>query len=186
MAKFEGMSHHISSLSELRRTLDGRIELDDQIESDAVMLEQHLVRVRAVTAEVVQKGHKSEGYNAVERITLTVRGGTPLPSAQHGAAAGCAGRTHDDQHEIRFACGLDNIRRSRRVCGSRTAEGGEDAGRAGQMHGYDLDHIGLNVCDRRTVKHGFHDTSPAFSKLHSGLQGLWDLGARKAEWFRLA
>ena len=53
------------------------------------------------------------------------------------------------------ACGLDNIRRSRGICGRRTAEGGEDAGRAGQMHGYDLNHIDLSVCDGRAVKHGF-------------------------------
>ena len=94
------------------------------------------------------------------------RGGTLLPGAQHGEAAGWAGRTHDNQHEMRVACGLDNIRRSRGVCGRRTAEGGEDARRAGQMHGYDLDHIDLSVCDGREVKHGFHDTHPAFSKLH--------------------
>ena len=96
------------------------------------------------------------------------RSGTPLPGAQHGKAAGWAGWTHDNQHEIRVACGLDNIRRSHRVCGRRTAEGREDAGRAGQMHGYDLDHIDLSFCDGRVVMHGFHDTNPAFSKLHSG------------------
>ena len=36
------------------------------------------------------------------------------------------------------------------------------------MHRYDLDHIDLSVCDRRAVKHVFHDTHLAFSKLHSG------------------
>ena len=66
---------------------------------------------------------------------------------------------------MRVAYGLDNIRQSRGVC-RRTAEGGEDAGRAGQMHGYDLDLIDLSLCDGRAVKHGFHDTHPAFSQLH--------------------
>ena len=95
MAKCEGMSHHISLLPELRRKLESRIEPDDQPQSNAAALEQHLARVRAATAEVVHKSRKSEGGNAVEGITLTVLGGVPLPSAQHGAATGCTGWTID-------------------------------------------------------------------------------------------
>ena len=55
------------------------------------------------------------------------QGRTPLPGAQHSEAAGWAGRTHDDLHEIHVAYGLDNIRISRGVCKRQTAEEGEDA-----------------------------------------------------------
>ena len=85
--------------------------------------------------------------SAPEAVASTVRGGrggTPLPGAQHGEAAGWAGRTHDNQHEC-VAYGLDNIRQSRGVCARRPAERGKDAGRAGQMHDYDLDHIDLSI-----------------------------------------
>ena len=66
---------------------------------------------------------------------------------------------------MRVECGLDSREESSLWKADGMAEGGEDAGRAGQMHGYDLDHIDLSVCDGRTVKHGFQDTHPAYTSL---------------------
>ena len=87
----QGVHNHISSPPESRREFEGGIEQDDHPESDAAALEQHLARVCAATVGAVQKSHKSWGHNAPEGVALTVqgrRGGTPLPGAQHGEAAG--------------------------------------------------------------------------------------------------
>ena len=53
---------------------------------------------------------------------------------------------------------------------SRRKEDGQRGKRQdGQhMHGYDLNHTDLGVCDGRLVKHEFQDMHPTFSKLHSG------------------
>ena len=151
------MHKHISSPSDCRRELEGRIEQDDQLESDDVALEQHLARVRVAAAGAIQKGHKREGCNAVQGVALTVqcgRDGAPLLGVQQGSAAGWAGRTHDSQHVMSVACGLADTGGSREFVGG----GGQEEKRTQdelQMHGYDLDHIDLGVCDKRTVKHGF-------------------------------
>ena len=79
---------HISSPPELRRKLEGRIEPDDQPDSDAAMFEQHLARVCTATAEVIQKSRKSEGHNAAEGIALMGGAGRGA-SARHTAQRGC-------------------------------------------------------------------------------------------------
>ena len=91
----------------------------------------------------------------------------PLPGLQHGEAAGWVGRTHDHQHIMRVACGLDNTRGVEEFVEDRLPEEEKTQDRQ-HMHSYDLDHIDLGVCNGRAVKHGSQDTHPTFSKLHSG------------------
>ena len=91
----------------------------------------------------------------------------PLPDAQHGEAARWVGRTHDHLHAMRVSCGLDNTRGVEEL-----VEGGlqeeEKTKDEQHMHGNDLNHIDSGVCSGQMVKHGFQDTHPTFSKLHSG------------------
>ena len=65
-------------------------------------------------------------------------------------------------------CGLDNREESSLWKTDGMAEGGEDAGRARQIHGYDLDHIDLGVSDGRAVKYEFktrNQPSPSFTQV---------------------
>jgi len=89
IAKCEGGRNHISSPPERRRELEGRIEPDDQPESDDAALEQHLARVRAAAAGAMQKGRKSGSRNALEESLVdgVVR---VERSASLGRAAGCS------------------------------------------------------------------------------------------------
>ena len=75
--------------------------------------------------------------------------------------------TYDHWHEIRVICGLDNIRGVKEfVEGGRQEE--EKTHNEQHIHGYKLNHMDLDFCDGRAVKHGFQDMHPIFRKLHSG------------------
>ena len=89
MAKYEGGHNHISSQPERRRELEGRIEPDEQPESDDAALEQHLARERAAAAGAVQKGQKSGSHNALEESRVDNAVPTER-SASLWHAAGCS------------------------------------------------------------------------------------------------
>ena len=71
--------------------------------------------------------------SAPEAVASTVRGGrggTPLPGAQHGEAAGWAGRMHDNQHECALHVGWTTSGRVEEFAqGGRLKEGKTQDGR---------------------------------------------------------
>ena len=82
----------------------------------------------------------------------------PLLDAQHSKDAGWTGRTHSTPHIMHVTCGLDNTKAlgSRGFCGRQQEDNKTQDTQ--QMHGYDFDHIDLDISDIQAVKHRFPET----------------------------
>ena len=119
-----------------------------------------VLHVREVTTRVTMQSRGS-------RVNNVVRAGRDS-SAGRAARRGCWLDRADAQqstYNVRHMWAGQH-QGSRGVGGRRQEE--DKTQDPQQMHGYDLNHINLGICDRQAVKHGFQDTHLAFSTLHSG------------------